>query len=133
MTHLWNPVKIANYRFAIRTSISWWSSITDQFCPIGFPQSGDVGFEIVQGKPHFADHASSDVAQVGLVFGCRVGIGRHIAVRIVVISDGEGGAHWRFVSMRYATPGAHGYLIKLIFIDQSSEVVAGSNRLSDHA
>jgi hypothetical protein len=40
----------------------------EDFLPIRFPQSGDVGFEIVQTKPHVADHASPDIAQVGPVF-----------------------------------------------------------------
>jgi hypothetical protein len=65
----------------------------EDFLPVRFPQSGDVGFEIVQSKSHVADHASADIAQVRPVFGRRVGIGRHIAVRVVVIGDGEGGAH----------------------------------------
>ena len=39
----------------------------EDFLPIRFPRSGDVGFEIVQGKSHVADHASSDIGQVGPV------------------------------------------------------------------
>jgi hypothetical protein len=70
----------------------------EDFLPVRFPQSGDVGFEVVQSKSHVADHASADIAQVRPVFGRRVGIGRDVAVGVVVISDGEGGAHWRFVS-----------------------------------
>jgi hypothetical protein len=59
----------------------------EDFLPIGLPQPGDVGFEIVQGKPHVADHASPDIAQVGPVPSQRVGFGRHVAVRVVVIGD----------------------------------------------
>ena len=60
----------------------------DDFLPVRFLQSGDVGFEIVQSKSHIADHASADIAQVRPVFGCWDSIGRHVAVRVVVISDG---------------------------------------------
>jgi hypothetical protein len=36
----------------------------DHFCSIGFPQSGDVCFEIIQDKPQVAEHASASFGQV---------------------------------------------------------------------
>jgi hypothetical protein len=48
------------------------------FLPIRLPQSGDVGFEIVQGKPHVADHASPDIAQVRPVWQSPGRVGRHV-------------------------------------------------------
>jgi hypothetical protein len=38
-------------------------------------------------------HAFSDIAQVGPACSQRVGVGRHVAVRVVIISDDESGAH----------------------------------------
>jgi hypothetical protein len=59
----------------------------EDFCPIRRPQSGDVGFEIVQGKHHMADHATSDITQVRPVYSHRGGVGRHVAVRVIVVGD----------------------------------------------
>ena len=42
--------------------------------PIGLPQTGDVDFEIVQSKPHVADHASADIAQVGPICSRRISV-----------------------------------------------------------
>lgn len=55
--------------------------------PIGLRQSNDVGFEIVQSQPHIADCTAPDIAQVRQVFGYRIRIGAHVAVRVVVIGD----------------------------------------------
>jgi hypothetical protein len=55
----------------------------EDFLPIRFPQSGDVGFEIVQGEPHIADHASPNIAQTRPVFCNRVDVGRYVTVRVL--------------------------------------------------
>jgi hypothetical protein len=59
----------------------------EDFLSIELPRSRDVDSKIVHGKPHVSDHASLDIAQVGPVFCHWVGVRRHVAVWVVVISD----------------------------------------------
>ena len=66
----------------------------EDFLPVGLPQSGDVGFEIVQDKPNVADHASPDNALVRPVCSPPGSVGRHVAIRVVVVGYRECGAYW---------------------------------------